>query len=389
MDSAVTRDPEMSLEELKARQTEQARKCEGLGKNVANILTARMHTPLFIVYAAFLSLISLIAVVSVLTSLSSEGGIVSAIISLPLIITVIVSTVCAWKLYCSKTTVTADRMKGMTAFPTYMQVVGVLCCILAVIIGILLIVGGSMISELLGKLGGAFGELGNVFNAFGESQAGNASSDVGSAIGAVGSTIFVILAIVAAILVFFFVSFTLAFSRSKKHIRFLMNSVAAGKYNMAVHVPVKRCYVFGVLFALVAVMSFAGSWTLALQSLGMGGYLFVTALLFRDIHQAEVNNQKELARETAVLEEINNRMEQLQREAAEAEKRAEKERLEAEKREEKERREAERAAQQQQQMMMQQMMMQMMMKNGGTIPNIENFSHPSAPTEDAESADQQ
>lgn len=359
-----------SIEELEALKKEKSGKCNVLKKNVAGIVTKNMHSPMFIVYAALLSIYTVIAVIGAVTSISDSW--ITSLISLLFTIPAIVSVVCAWKLYASKETVTADKMKGLRSFVAFAQVISVLIMIIVCILAVILVIGGNLLANMAGGLGDSLGGLSDALTSIGQAgveggeELGDIASGASDAVNTVSTTFRIIIFVVAALLVFIFGNVVSTFSKDKKHFKFIEDAVTSGSYNVNVKVPKVRSFIYGSVIAVMGCMMFTVSVFSALQIVCLGGYVFVTALVFMNIHNGACQNQRELSAAEAELAEIEEEINEARREAEAAEKEeAKKAKAEREKQE---------AQQQAQQQMMMQMMMAQMMKNNEADTNAQKSS---------------
>ena len=290
----------MPREELEALKVEKSKQCASLKENVRKILLQKFHSPMFIVYASSLSLIVLISIILYATTRN--------VFILPILITAIISMVCVWRLYLVKDEISVDNMKGITTFMSFMEVIGVLLSILAVIAGILLVVGGSVLSAFASTLGGIFGDISDFAGASGVEggeAVGNIASGLADFVKGTGVASVIVAIVIAGLIIAFFVNFSMTFSKNKEYLRYLKEVIVVGKYSTTVHVPQNRSFVFGTLLVIVAFVSFLSNFLLLLLGLSIGSYIFVTAMLFKDIHEAEVRNQHALQKEIEDIEEIN------------------------------------------------------------------------------------
>ena len=191
---------------------------------------------------------------------------------------------------------------------TFMEVIGVLLSILAVIVGILLIIGGTYLFSFASTVGGLFGDISDFEGASGVEGSGEVegiASELSDFIKGTGIVSFIIIFIISGLIIAVFINFSMTFSENKKYYRYIKEVTATGKYSATVHVPQNRSYVFGTLLIIGIFLVFLSNVLLLLLGLSIGAYIFITAMLFKDIHEAEVRNQNVLQKEFEDIEEIN------------------------------------------------------------------------------------
>ena len=169
-------------------------------------------------------------------------------------------------------------------------------------------VGGSVLSAFASTLGGIFGDISDFAGASGVEggeAVGNIASGLADFVKGTGVASVIVAIVIAGLIIAFFVNFSMTFSKNKEYLRYLKEVNVVGKYSTTVHVPQNRSFVFGTLLVIVAFVSFLSNFLLLLLGLSIGSYIFVTAMLFKDIHEAEVGNQHALQKEIEDIEEIN------------------------------------------------------------------------------------
>ncbi len=206
----------------------QAKEYVTLQKEAKEIIVRKFRSPLFLAIAILMTAIAAISVLTMLLSFTSKSGnmVVDLIASLPMILCSLASAIAFWKMYGRKTEFTENKMNGTNAYMRLMEVVGILSCILAGIVALLLIFiavtisnAESNASDLLNKIQQTTDRLG--------------LPDIATLIYSGSTAIVIILILAAALLMAFFICYTLAFSKTAKHFKFFRNAFISDNYNTA------------------------------------------------------------------------------------------------------------------------------------------------------------
>ncbi len=361
---AATMAKESPLPSLYEERERLAKEYTMFQKNVKLIIAEKFHSPLFLVLTILMTAIAAVSAVLMALSLTQKGGslVWNLLLSAPVVACAIASACALWKTYTAKNELTAEKLKGVNAYTIYMTIIGVLSCILAGFVAILLVILATTVSEA----GQSTSELYNILQ-----QAAQEENlpDLANAISEGSTVITVLLLLAAALLMAFFICYTMTFSKTTKHFNFLRNAIASEKYNTAQKSPIVLAILFGTLTSIFGILTILISWQIGLLFLLTGPFLILVAILFKNISVCEATNGLHLQKVVAALQDINTAINQEERRQKELEEQDRKRRLEEEK--------IEQAKQQQ---LMQAMMMQMM--NAQSSPtNTLSKAEQSAPTD--------
>ena len=335
-----------TLEDLYAERDQHMKKRAMLQNRVREIVSEKIHSPLFLIVAILMTGIAVLSLLSVVLSFIRDGGAAAflgeLIINVPAAICAIVSAVASWKMYCAKDRLSADKLKGAGAYMGYMSVMGILMCIAAGFFAVLLIILAAVVKQAGDSVSGPIGNLQQIAGEEG-------MPDLAGIISGGSTAVTVVLILAAVLLMAFFICYTLTFIKANNHLKYLREAIATEVYDISRKTPIVLAFIFGGLTIVLGAAGMVVSWSLGLLSLFTGIYLILSAITFRGILNAERENDAILQTENRALAALEEQITEKER------KKAEQEMLELRRR-----KEEEQLTQAQQQQMMQAMMMQMM-----------------------------
>ena len=334
------------LEELYAERDRHTKKRAALRNRVREIISEKMHSPLFLIVAIMMTGIAVLSLLSVVLALVQGGGAASflggLIVNVPAAICAIVSAVASWKMYGAKDTRSSDKIKGAGAYMGYMAVMGILMCIVAGFVAVLLVVLAATVKEVGDSVSGPIADLQQIANEEG-------MPDLAGIISGGSTAVAVVLILVAVLLMVFFICYTMTFTKANSHLKYLREAVSTEVYDISRKTPIVLAFIFGGLTIVLGAVGMVASWSLGLLFLFTGIYLILSAIVFRSILNAEKENDAVLQTEIQTLVALEEQITEKER------KKTEQETMELRRR-----KEEEQLTQAQQQQMMQAMMLQMM-----------------------------
>lgn len=281
-------------------------KCEATRKGWHDALGKEFHKPVFLVLLISLAVVVFGEAVSAVGFLKTS--IPSFVVMLVFCIAMLISLVASIKLYAKKQFDSKD-MKGLTSMCSLMVFFCVMSTIAVSIFAVLLVIAGIALASGVTNAGGSIGEIGSIAGDAASSAGGaDISGQIEQIFGNLQSTLNVgagvlvaIVAIVAVLLIAFFVNYTLTYSRAKKFYISLMKSADGFVGQTQIVAPVKRLYVFGVITLLASIGVFATMGVTGIYTLGLAVYTFVTGLFFKNVAATYEANVTKLANDEAEL----------------------------------------------------------------------------------------
>ena len=281
-------------------------KCEATRKGWHDALGKEFHKPVFLVLLISLAVVVFGEAVSAVGFLKTS--IPSFVVMLVFCIAMLISLVASIKLYAKKQFDSKD-MKGLTSMCSLMVFFCVMSTIAVSIFAVLLVIAGIALASAVTNAGGSIGEIGSIAGDA-ASSAGGADisgqieqifSNLQSTLNVGAGVLVAIVAIVAVLLIAFFVNYTLTYSRAKKFYISLMKSADGFVGQTQIVAPVKRLYVFGVITLLASIGVFATMGVTGIYTLGLAVYTFVTGLFFKNVAATYEANVTKLANDEAAL----------------------------------------------------------------------------------------
>lgn len=351
----------------------QAQKCEEIRKKTKGLLDQEFHSKSYLIYMIFLAMACLIGVISLFNSLIN-ANFMGAVLPVAFTACAISSLVRMLNVYKSKGEITAEQIKKLTAFISFMITLGIFECIGFGIVALVVFAVGMSVYSVGHKIGSASEDISDIFGAVGDTgyEEGASAESIFSSFSSIMETgsalVLFIFTAIAVLLMVYAINFTITYTSAKSYYYSLAETAEKCTYKNK-KVPFVRSYIFGgltALLGLVILVMASAAWQIALLFIGIGGYTIVTGMWFKTVHEKQIGVHDEYCNELKKLEEIQGLTVQ---ERCRIANEQEKKRLEEEERQRikaAEEREEARLNQQQQQLMMQQMMQQMManMQNG-------------------------
>lgn len=258
-------------------------KCDAISKGWRNVLGATLHKPLFLVGLILMALINVALFMNIVLDIRTPYAMIIDCIPFVFAVLTLVSMI---QVYAKKDAPERNDMKFLSMYMLWQYIGGIISTVLASFISVALLFVGFASKAIVDNFD-QFAE--EAMKSVGEEYAQEMQQvlDVMRNFKELGSTAILIICVLSAvILMFFVINYMLTFARANKFYAKVIASVDANVGQATIKAPVKRMYIFGVLIVLggigsVSITNFAGAATVAL-----GGYLFVSGLLFNSIVSA-------------------------------------------------------------------------------------------------------
>lgn len=256
--------------------------------NTREILAKSFKSKLFLVLMIGLSVVCSGYIISALTSLTSGVGIIGLIFNALFAIAPTISVVCGWLLFGGK--VSTGNIKGVKAYSSFQKVmtviatvfVGIFCGIIFGLAVLLVVIASEAEEAIYGIV-----ELAEELDVGADVFAELADAIVDGAI-----VFAVIIAIVIAIIMFVMINLASTYKRITKSFIRLAECYEDDNFNAnrKIKFPIKRLWIFGVLYALTAIPTMLISVSAAIPSLGTATFFIACALWFNETNNALVAN---------------------------------------------------------------------------------------------------
>ena len=254
--------------------------------NTREILAKSFKSKLFLVLMIGLSVVCSGYIISALTSLTSDVGIIGLIINALFAIAPTISVVSGWLLFGGK--VNAGNIKGVKAYSSFQKVmtviatvfVGIFCGIIFGLAVLLVVIASEAEEAIYGIV-----ELAEELDVGADFLAELADAIVDGAI-----VFAVIIAVLIAIIMFVMINLASTYKGIKKSFIRLAECYEDDNFNAnrKIKYPIKRLWIFGVLYALTAIPTAFVSVSAAIPSLGTATFFIACALWFSETNNALV-----------------------------------------------------------------------------------------------------
>ena len=316
-------------------------------ENTKTILLDVFSNKISLVYVIFLSVIAGCSLVATINCLTNKNWLLLIVSAISLLVSAITTTH-GWKLYLKKSPDPAKSIDKLGGYSTFLKVMWIFGLVVTCIIAFVLLILGGILASAADNLGDVAGSLASEIAQF-DSEVADMITKFEGIIRDIGFVILLLIVIICALLIVLVVNILITYKNTTNFYEVVSKSYSEGVYTVKGRVPTLRSYVFGSIEVVLGLTIILSNWGFGLLLVSIGGYTFISGLLFTVLHKEETENMKKIQKE---VDEYNRIEVEVKKVLLEQEKK---------KKEEAEAKEQElRMTQQQQQIMMQQLMQQMM-----------------------------
>lgn len=333
----------------KVALNEQKKQIEKAKEKTKIILTDVFSSKISLVYVIMLSVIAGCSLVATLNNLISKNWIILIISGISLLVSTI-TTINGWKLYLKKSDEPNKAINKLGGYSSFLKVMWIFGLVATCIISFVLLVLGGLVAGATDSLGDIIGDIANEISSL-DPETADLVLKFEGLIKDIGIVILIVIMMVCAAFIVLVVNILKTYKNTTNFYEVVAKSYELGIYNYKDKVPVVRSYIFGSIEVLLGIFTIVSSWGFGLLLISIGGYTFISGLLFDNLHKEEIKNMELIQEEVNKYNKIDAEIKKILLEE------------EKKKQQEAEAKEQElRMTQQQQQIMMQQLMQQMMEK---------------------------